>query len=237
MIHVENLKFSYTGEKNILNGISFHIKKGSVTGLIGDSGCGKSTLCHILSGIIPNEIDGEISGEVKIAGQPLKYMELNEAAEYVGLVMQDPDRQIVTSTVEDELAFGLENRCILPSEIVERVEYMLDFLEIRNLRYENPGRLSGGQKQLVSIGGILTLKPPVLILDEPFSHLDENGRMLVGQLIHKMKEAGQTVLIVEHNYEYIQFADQFIWLEDGTIQAEGTPEEVLNLYESCSKGS
>lgn len=233
MVHVKELHFSYTGNREILNGISFDLAEGTITGLIGDSGCGKSTLCQILAGIIPNEIDGLISGEVLVDGHSLKEMELKEIAGYVGLVMQDPDRQIFTSAVEDELAFGPENMCVCPTEIRQRVDKILDFLGIRSLSMQNPGKLSGGQKQLTAIGGILTLNPQVVILDEPFGHLDQNGKILIAQLLQKMKAAKKTIICVEHHQEWIPFADQLIWLEKGKIQAKGKPEEVLAQYESA----
>ena len=226
MIRVENLKFSYDGEKTILDGISFEIGAGEMIGVIGDSGCGKSTLCHILCGIIPNIIGGDISGRAAVAGKQLRDCDLKDLAQSVGFVMQDSDRQIVTSTVEDELAFGPENLCIPPEEIRERVEQTLDLLELQDIREVNPNRLSGGQKQMVTIGSVLTLDPDIFILDEPFSHLDEENRISVECILRKLKSDGKTILIVEHDHNMVREADKWMLLEDGKIKAFDTPEKV-----------
>lgn len=141
---MKNLRFSYDGVKMILDNIDFTIAKGEMVGIVGDSGCGKSTLCHILCGIIPGAIGGEISGHAVVGDIDLREAQLKDMAETVGFVMQDPDRQIVTSMVEDELAFGPENFCIPPEEIRRRVDSILDMLGIDDIRYKDPNRLSGG---------------------------------------------------------------------------------------------
>lgn len=226
LIDVQNLTFSYEEGREILKDISFNAEEGTVMGLIGDSGCGKSTLCHILCGIIPGAIGGEISGQVTICGRNLRDCEMKDIAEVVGFVMQDSDRQIVTSTVEDELAFGPENFCVPPEEIRKRVDGVLQLLELTDVKEENPNRLSGGQKQLVAIGSILTMEPKVIILDEPFSHLDEDYKDNLSAIIGRLKADGKTVIIVEHDYRLIDDADRWILLEQGRIKWAGRPEEV-----------
>ena len=225
-IQIENLKFSYDGEKMILNGISFEIGAGEMIGVIGDSGCGKSTLCHILCGIIPNVIGGDISGKAVVGGKDLRNCNMKDLAQTVGFVMQDSDRQIVTSTVEDELAFGPENLCLPPEEICRRVNDTLEMLELTDIREANPNRLSGGQKQMVTIGSVITMDPDIFILDEPFSHLDGENRDSVSAVLRQLKSAGKTILIVEHDHRMVEEADNWLLLQNGEIKAFDTPEKV-----------
>lgn len=227
-IEIRNLKFSYDGRTKILDGIDLDIEVGQLIGIVGDSGCGKSTLCYILCGIIPDAIKGIISGEVWIrqkdenGGQMVKLrdLRLRDMAEIVGFVMQDSDRQIVSSTVEDELAFGPENLCIEPQEIRKRVDDTAQLLGISDLILSDPNNLSGGQKQLVAIGSVLTLRPPVLILDEPFSHLDQNSRNRLSEVITMLRDMGKTVIVVEHDHDTIENADRRICIKDGKIERE-----------------
>lgn len=226
IINVENLTFSYDGEKTILDKISFDIDARSTVGIIGDSGCGKSTLCHILCGIIPNVIGGRISGSAIVAGKKLRDCNLKDLSQSVGFVFQDSDRQIVTSAVEDELAFGLENLCVAPEEINRKVDEVLDLLDLQEIRTLNPSRLSGGQKQMVAIGSVLIMNPEVIILDEPYSHLDESNRVGVEKIINTLKENGSTVIIVEHDHTMVENADKWMLLENGKIKAYDMPEKV-----------
>ena len=226
-IEVEHLTFSYDGQKLILNDISFSIEQGEFVAIIGDSGCGKSTLCHILCGIIPAAIGGEISGRAVVGGRLLSEVKLKDMAKTVGFVMQDPDRQIVTSAVEDELAFGPENLCIAPKEIKKTVDETLEFLQLKKLRLCNPNKLSGGQKQLVTIGSVLTLEPSIVIMDEPFSHLDSSGRERAAAVVDNLKKASKTVIAVEHDHSTISRADRWLLLENGRIKADGKPREVV----------
>ncbi len=220
-IEIRNLTFSYDGRRKVLYGLNLDIKRGDFVGIVGDSGCGKSTLCHILCGIIPYAIGGELYGDVTLSGGVrLRDLKLKDMAERIGFVMQDSDRQIVSTTVEDELAFGPENMCDEPGEIRRRVDEICALLEIEDLKEMNPNRLSGGQKQLVTIGAVLTTNPEILILDEPFSHLDERAGKNLSELILKLKAAGKTVLVVEHDHDAIENADRRICIKDGNIERE-----------------
>lgn len=226
MIEIENLKFTYASGRQVLNGVNLTVKKGELVGLIGDSGCGKSTLCHVMCGIIPNVIGGTASGQVRIGDKNMRETRLKDMAQTVGFVMQDADRMIVSSTVEDELAFGPENLCIEPEEIRRRVDETLELIDMKEFALTDPNHLSGGQKQLVTIGAVLTLQPDILILDEPHSHLDEESRIRTKELLHRLKEQGKTIIIVEHDHELILDADRWVLLSEGKVAVEGRPEEV-----------
>jgi len=219
MISVKDLHFRYHNkpESPVLKGVTFDLTPGSVTVVIGLSGSGKSTLCQILSGIIPNCIPEDYTGQVLIDDEDISKFKLSGIVQKIGYVMQDPDRQIIASTVEDELAFGLENLEVEPELIRSRVDDMMDFLKIRDMALVNPSRLSGGQKQLLSIGSVLIMEPEVLILDEPFSHLDDDGKYLTQKFLKKMQKEGKTILIVEHNYYEADFVDKWLELKDGRI--------------------
>lgn len=226
IIEIKNLKFTYASGKQVLNGVDLTVEKGELIGLIGDSGCGKSTLCHVMCGIIPNVIGGTASGQVRIGEKNMRETKLKDMAETVGFVMQDADRMIVSSTVEDELAFGPENLCIEPAEIRKRVDDTLALIQMEEFALTDPNHLSGGQKQLVTIGSVLTLQPEILILDEPHSHLDEESRLRTKALLNQLKAEGKTIIIVEHDHELIEDADRWVLLHEGKVALQGKPEEV-----------
>ena len=179
-IEVKNLSFSYVrkAKDKILKNTSFQLEPATITAVIGLSGCGKTTLCHCLCGIIPNVLKGDLSGEVTIDGKSVFSRKLCDLASTVGLVMQNPDNQLVCTTVEDEIAFAMENLAYPPAEIHRRVDEILEFMDLEQYRKHNPAKLSVGQKQLVAVAAVLSLNPQVLIFDEPMSHLDEKGRQL-----------------------------------------------------------
>jgi len=226
IIEVKNYSFSYGNAKRVLNNLNFTVQAGTITAVIGLSGCGKTTLCHCLCGIIPNSIEGEVEGSIRINEQDIKGNRLSKLACTVGLVMQNPDDQIVCSTVEDELAFAPENLSIAPAEIQNRVDDTLRLLEIESLRLENPNKLSGGQKHMVAIGSVLTLNPEILLLDEPMSHLDEAGKTLIKDTLIRLKWSGKTIMVVEHDYKSMTFADSWLVMSDGNIIGYDTPESI-----------
>ncbi|MCI2062781.1 MAG: energy-coupling factor ABC transporter ATP-binding protein [Eubacteriaceae bacterium] len=201
VIEADNLTFAYEKDRgNVIDGLSFCVGKNTVTVLTGLSGCGKSTVLGIIAGAVPKYTGGVLTGEIKVSGT-------------VGYVMQDPDRQIIATTVEDEIAFGPENICMDPADIRERVDDVMRLLHISDLAEADPSRLSGGQKQLVCIGSVLAFEPDIILMDEPLSHLDEEGKTDVNGVIKMLHETGTTVVIAEHDCDEIDYADSYISLD------------------------
>ncbi|HDH45310.1 MAG TPA: ATP-binding cassette domain-containing protein, partial [Thermococcus sp.] len=230
MIRVEDLSFKYTGAKEYsLKDISFRVKKGEFLGILGASGSGKSTLCLTFNGIIPHSIKGDFEGNVFVKGYNTKEASVAELSKIVGLVLQNPDSQLFNMTVEEEVAFALENLGLNVEEIRRRVYWALKITGLEGLEKEFPPNLSGGQKQRLVIASVLALKPEVLVLDEPTSQLDPMGREQVLSLITLLnKEQGITIVLVEHNTEYLfDFADRIIVLDKGELVMEGKPREIF----------
>lgn len=230
MIRVEELSFKYAGAKEYsLRDISFRVKKGEFLGILGASGSGKSTLCLTFNGIIPHSIRGDFEGNVFVKGYNTREASVAELSKIVGLVLQNPDSQLFNMTVEEEVAFALENLGLDAEEIKRRIHWALKITGLEGLEKEFPPNLSGGQKQRLVIASVLAVKPEVLVLDEPTSQLDPIGREQVLSLITLLnKEQGITIVLVEHNTEYLfDFADRIIVLDRGEVVMEGKPREVF----------
>jgi len=230
MIRVEELSFKYAGAKEYsLRDISFRVKKGEFLGVLGASGSGKSTLCLTFNGIIPHSIRGDFEGNVFVKGYNTREASVAELSKIVGLVLQNPDSQLFNMTVEEEVAFALENLGLDVEEIKRRIHWALKITGLEGLEKEFPPNLSGGQKQRLVIASVLAVKPEVLVLDEPTSQLDPIGREQVLSLITLLnKEQGITIVLVEHNTEYLfDFADRIIVLDRGEVVMEGKPREVF----------
>ncbi|MGI6361064.1 MAG: energy-coupling factor ABC transporter ATP-binding protein [Bacillota bacterium] len=224
---VENLSYAYEEGGQVLNDLSFALPRGSLTAIIGLSGCGKSTLCHALCGIIPQVLGGTLSGKIILDGYDIAEIPLVQLCRKIGLVMQDPDLQMVTTTVEDELAFAPENLCLEPALIRERIDEVLQLLQLEDLALKSPSKLSGGQKQLVAMGSVLTLNPTILILDEPMSHLDKNGKRLVKKALRLLQQAGKTLIMVEHDLTLAKEADLWLVMAAGRVERLDTPQAIL----------
>jgi ABC-type cobalt transport system, ATPase component len=213
-----NLYFRYPGKnENVLDGINLEIQKGKVIAIVGPSGCGKSTLCYCLCGIIPHVYQGRMNGEVLIEGIPSINMKLPEIATRLGIVFQDPETQLFSPTVEDEIAFGPENLCIEREDIGRRMDESISTVNMGKYRLFNPGNLSGGQKQLIALASVLSLNPETLILDEVMAQVDHDGRNMVMKAIEKLKSAGKTIVMVEHDLENLSIADRILLLKNGKI--------------------
>lgn len=229
---VRNLSYQYRpGGPFALRNISFQAARGEMVVVTGLSGCGKSTMCFCISGAVHNNRDGLMTGEIFLNGKNTRNMRKASMALEVGMVFQDPDTQLFLPTVEDEIAFAPENLCLPPARIRERVEHVINLLDIDALREANPCRLSGGEKHLVALASVLALDPPVLILDEVMSQLDQAGKNRVGSVLRMMCKAGKTIIAVEHNLEAVAFSDRLIVMEDGALVRCDRTETLLADHE------
>ncbi|MDO4581366.1 MAG: ABC transporter ATP-binding protein [Bacillota bacterium] len=231
LLSVAGLSFAYQPERLLLDNISFELSGGQLLVLAGLSGSGKTTLAHILTGIIPACIAGEPSGSVRVCGEDIAGKKPAQLAERIALVFQDSDAQLIAATVEGELAFGLENLCVAPAEIRERVDRQLAGLGFTGLAERHPDSLSGGQKKLLALGAVLILEPRVIIFDEPFAHLDEQGRELVKRALMALREQGRGLLLIEHDLSLVDYADSWLILHEGRIVAEDSPAALLEQRE------
>lgn len=217
-IKAENLSFQYRqNSKIILQNIDLTVDKGEILAVAGLSGAGKSTLCYCLCGIIPHVYNGLMTGNVYINGKNTRDLTLPQIATMLGIVFQNPDNQLFSFSVEDEIAFGPENLCVPRSEIERRVTETLKTVGMQEFRHAGPQQLSGGQRQLISLAAVLSLQPEILIFDEAMSQIDSAGKKLVRDMILKLKEEGKTIIMVEHDFENLALADRILVLRDGRL--------------------
>ncbi len=221
LISVKNLYFRYSGSKvNTLHDLSFSLKKGEVVAIKGLSGCGKSTLCYIIAGIIPKNISGIVSGEIKIKGRDIKDLSVLDQTKLIGIVFQEPDNQLFSPTIEAEIAFGPENLCVPKEEIEEIITSSLSLVGMSKYRYDNPNNLSGGQKQLIALTSVLSLDPEILIFDEAMSQIDSEGKKLIKETILKLKKEGRSIIMIEHDIDNLDVCDRVLTLENGRLKEE-----------------
>lgn len=239
-ISLENVVFSYTDtddenakpEKNAVDGVSLDIKKGEFVALLGHNGCGKSTIAkHLNAMLLPD------SGRVLIDSDDTCDEEKTyDIRKKVGLVLQNPDNQLVASIVEEDVAFGPENLGIPPQEIRERVDYALKAVGMYEYREHAPYKLSGGQKQRVAIAGILAMLPECIVLDEPTAMLDPNGRdEVLSTLLKLNKEKNITIVLITHYMDEAVLADRVVVMDSGKILTQGTADEVFSQVELLKK--
>lgn len=222
-IHVENLTFSYDKEKNAVENVSFSIKEGSYTTIIGHNGSGKSTIAKLLIGLLEKD-----HGNIFVDGKELTYESLFHIRNKVGIVFQNPDNQFIGATVADDIAFGLENHQV-PTEKMQSIieEYAKKVKMTRYLQSE-PTRLSGGQKQRVAIAGVLAMQPSIIIFDESTSMLDPQGKAEINELIQQIhKDSKITMVSITHDIEEVSKSDHVIVMDKGHVVMEGKPEEIL----------
>lgn len=236
-IKAENVTFSYgeaeTGDlREVLHGVSLHIHKGEFVALLGHNGSGKSTMAKQFNAML---LPG--GGKIFVDGMDtVDESVLYEIRRRVGLVLQNPDNQLVASIVEEDVAFGPENLGVPPAEIRQRVDDALKAVEMYDFRLNAPYKLSGGQKQRIAIAGIIAMQPDCIVLDEPTAMLDPRGRTEVLTTIHRLnQEKGITIVLITHYMDEAVGADRVIVMDNGNILTEGTPREVFSQVELLKK--
>lgn len=215
------LSFAYD-ETPLFSGVSFALAEGEWVSVTGPSGSGKSTLCLLASGVIPRSLDvGKVGGEVLLFGENVADLPLAKTASRLGLMLQEPDSQLFSPLVEDEIAFGPENLCLPRDEIGERIERALRLTGMNAKRMADTDALSGGQKQLIALAAVLAMEPRVLILDEAFAMLDEAAEEQMLQVLRCLKAQGTAILTVEHEPRRLAAADRILRLDAGRLEEVG----------------
>lgn len=225
-IDMKHLTFKYdvNQEHNTLDDLSFHVKRGEWLSIIGHNGSGKSTTVRLLDGLLAAE-----SGQIFIEGDLLTEDNVWDIRHKIGMVFQNPDNQFVGATVEDDVAFGLENKGIPLDEMKERVAKALDLVGMSEFADREPSRLSGGQKQRVAIAGALAMQPDIIILDEATSMLDPEGRLELIKTIREIRKQYQmTVVSITHDLDEVALSDRVLVMKKGKVESSSTPEELFN---------
>ena len=224
IIKVENLCFEYEPGLQTISNISFQIHKGEYAAILGHNGSGKSTIAKLLIGLLEKK-----SGEIYIDDYQLNLENLYKIREKVGIIFQNPDNQFVGATVEDDVAFGLENKGLPYKEMVSRVQEALSFVGMMDFKDREPARLSGGQKQRVAIAGIIAMRPSILILDEATSMLDPEGRQELIQYIEDIRQQyGMTVLSITHDLDEVAMSNRVLVLKQGKVESISSPRELFS---------
>lgn len=225
IIEVKNLKYKYNqeDEQYTLNDVSFHVKQGEWLSIIGHNGSGKSTTVRLIDGLLEAE-----SGDIYIDGDALTVDNVWDKRRLIGMVFQNPDNQFVGATVEDDVAFGLENQGILLEEMRSRVNEALELVGMADFKTREPARLSGGQKQRVAIAGVVALRPKIIILDEATSMLDPEGRLDLIKIVREIKDRhGMTVISITHDLDEVALSDRVIVMKNGQVESISTPKELF----------
>jgi len=232
VVEVENLKLTYDGVRRVLDDVSFEISKGEFVVILGKLGSGKTSLLRVLSGLIPHIYHGKVEGKVSVCGKNIVEIGAEGLVGCVGLVIDDPSKQIFNLTVEDDVAFGPLNMGLSEEEVLERTRAAIEALGLVGLEKRNPKELSGGQQQRVALAGVFALRPKLLLLDEPISMLDPIGKMEVLRSLRKLnRDYGVSCIISESGNdleEIVEIASRIIVLDKGKIIADGGPEDVLS---------
>jgi len=226
VIDVKNLSFRYKESQEYydVKDITFHVKRGEWLSIVGHNGSGKSTTVRLIDGLLEAE-----SGEIVIDGQRLTEENVWNIRRQIGMVFQNPDNQFVGATVEDDVAFGLENQGLSRQEMQKRVEEALDLVGMLDFKKREPARLSGGQKQRVAIAGVVALRPAILILDEATSMLDPEGRRELIETVKGIrKDYDMTVISITHDLEEVAMSDRVLVMKKGEIESTSSPRELFS---------
>ena len=226
VIDVKNLSFRYKESQEYydVKDITFHVKRGEWLSIVGHNGSGKSTTVRLIDGLLEAE-----SGEIVIDGQRLTEENVWNIRRQIGMVFQNPDNQFVGATVEDDVAFGLENQGLSRQEMKKRVEEALDLVGMLDFKKREPARLSGGQKQRVAIAGVVALRPAILILDEATSMLDPEGRRELIETVKGIrKDYDMTVISITHDLEEVAMSDRVLVMKRGAIESTSSPRDLFS---------
>ena len=232
LIEVNNLVFSYDKKVNVIDGVSFCVESGKYISIIGHNGSGKSTFAKLLIGLLEAK-----SGEIKAFGLEMNRQNIREIRRKIGIVFQNPDNQFVGTTVRDDIAFGLENRCVPHEKMDEIINEFSKKVHMEKFLDKEPENLSGGQKQRVAIAGVLALSPEVIIFDEATSMLDPRGKREVRQCIEEMRKENPnlSILSITHDLEEAFSSDEVIVLQEGKVIAHDKPKRLLDKPEVFEK--
>ncbi len=226
VVDVKNLSFRYKENQEYydVKDITFHVKRGEWLSIVGHNGSGKSTTVRLIDGLLEAE-----SGEIVIDGQQLTEENVWNIRRQIGMVFQNPDNQFVGATVEDDVAFGLENQGLSRQEMKKRVEEALALVGMLDFKKREPARLSGGQKQRVAIAGVVALRPAILILDEATSMLDPEGRRELIETVKGIrKDYDMTIISITHDLEEVAMSDRVLVMKKGEIESTSSPRELFS---------
>jgi energy-coupling factor transport system ATP-binding protein len=230
IIKIENLSVQYLEqETKALDGVSLEVEEGEFIAILGAHGAGKTTLCLSINGIVPNMIQADMFGKIEVAGEVPPKIPVRELATKVGSVFDNPEFQMSQLTVFEEVALGLQNLGVDKETIIKNITASLELVGLSGFEERSPFEISGGQQQRLAMASALSMKPQILVLDEPTSNLDPIGKEEVFTVTRRInQEEGLTVIIAEHEVEVIaEYADKVILLEEGKITQVGTPEELF----------
>jgi energy-coupling factor transporter ATP-binding protein EcfA2 len=224
-ITIKNVSFSYPN-KSVLKNISFCIDDGDFIGLVGSTGCGKTTLAYCLNGLIPNSIRGKFSGQVMVDDLDTAKNTVSDIAKKVGLVFQDPDWQIFSVSVRDEIEFGIRNFGL--NKVEKRVKNSLKIVGLDGYENREPQKLSQGQKQKLSIASVLAMDTKVIVLDEPTSQLDYKNAKMIHDILEKLNNEGKTIFLIEHDTDFLaEYCDSILLMNDGKIVKNDSTNKVF----------
>lgn len=231
IITAENFSYAYKHPLKVLDSINLSVEPGSFSVIIGPSGAGKTTLCLAMAGAVPQYFGGSYAGRIDVAGYDVCKTPMHQLALTIGSVLEDYETQLVAMTVEEEVAFSLENQGVNPQEIKLCVTEMLTKVGLSGFEKAEVASLSGGQKQRLMLASVLVTKPKILVLDEPTSALDPGGTAEFYKFLSQLnKETNMTILVVEHDIAAIlPYADRFILLNKGQLLKNAAPAEVLSF--------
>ncbi|MFD1417310.1 energy-coupling factor ABC transporter ATP-binding protein [Companilactobacillus keshanensis] len=226
IISIKDVTYTYPEAKRpAINGLSLDIYRNEWLSIVGKNGSGKSTLAKLIDGLIESE-----TGSIIVDGQEVNEKNIWEIRSKIGIVFQNPDHQFVGATVEDDVAFGLENQGIPRDEMVKEVDAALKMVDMQDYKTRDPQSLSGGQKQRVAIAGVLATKPSIIIMDESTSMLDPNGRKTVLNLVKQLREEqNMTIISITHDIEETELSERIVILRDGEVVQKASPKTIYDM--------